>query len=120
MKKMLVAVVVLLAPITASAQLAETLEKAKISAAQTQIKLLDNAVTLYRLNNNSFPQKLERLLEADPNNASQPYLKERTSLIDPWNKPYQYDAEGPKNKGLTSDIWTVTPDKKTLGNWPAE
>ncbi len=33
---------------------------------------------------------------------------------------YQYDAAGKKNGGTKPDIWTETPDKKIIGNWPEE
>jgi hypothetical protein len=38
-------------------------------------------------------------------------------LLDPWGKKYKYDA-GKKNNGEKPDIWTETPDKKIIANWP--
>ena len=42
------------------------------------------------------------------------------SLVDPWGKEFHYDITGKKNRGLQPDIWTVTPDKKVIGNWPGK
>jgi hypothetical protein len=43
---------------------------------------------------------------------------EPAALVDPWGKPFQFDARGPKNGGLRPDVWTVTPQGKVIGNWP--
>jgi hypothetical protein len=43
---------------------------------------------------------------------------EAKALIDPWDKEFQYDVAGKQNDKKKPDIWTETPDKKTIGNWP--
>ena len=83
----------------------------KVALAKVSIKTIDTALQAYRVKHDSFPENLERLTEGD-----KPFLK-RENLIDPWKKPYQYDATGPKNDGKKPDVWTVTPDKQTIGNW---
>jgi hypothetical protein len=92
----------------------DALDDAKVAAAKAQIKVLDVAVQLYFIKNEKYPESLKVLTE-----GKNP-LVEPSSLIDPWKNPYQYDPAGPKNKGKKPDVWTVTPDKKALGNWPEE
>ena len=60
-----------------------------------------------------FPMALNDLVEGIP-----PFLESKDALLDPWKQPFQYNPEGPKNGGLRPDIWTVTPDKEEIGNWP--
>jgi hypothetical protein len=84
----------------------------EVAVAKTHIQAIDTALQAYRVKNDKFPEGLDKLTEGE-----KPFLK-RESLIDPWKKPYQYEATGPKNDGKKPDVWTVTPDKKTLGNWP--
>jgi len=93
---------------------ADAKEDAKVAAAKAQIAVLDKALQAYHLKHEKYPESLKALTEGD-----KPYV-EAAALTDPWKNPYQYDAAGPKNKGKKPDVWTVTPDKETLGNWPAE
>jgi uncharacterized protein (TIGR03067 family) len=84
--------------------------KNKQAAAKAQIATLDQATKAYKLKNNEFPAALKDLVPD--------YVKNEEALIDPWKQPYQYDASGPKNNGTQPDIWTVTPTKEVIGNWP--
>jgi len=93
---------------------ADAKEDAKVAAAKAQITVLDKALQAYHLKHEKYPESLKALTEGD-----KPYV-EASALTDPWKNPYQYDPAGPKNKGKKPDVWTVTPDKETLGNWPAE
>jgi hypothetical protein len=70
----------------------------------------------FRLKHGRLPKTLAELLE---NNAvGGPFPLTPDDLIDQWGRPYQYDPEGPHNKGAKPDIWTVTPDGIEIGNWP--
>ena len=89
--------------------------QAKMDTAKVQLKLLTDATQAYSLKNGEFPDTLKELTEGDPL-----FLENKALLIDPWNKPYQYDKAGPKNKGKSPDIWTVAPNKYLIGNWPGE
>jgi hypothetical protein len=93
---------------------ADEKEDAKVAAAKAQIAVLDKAIQAYRVKHDQYPETLQALTEGDK------AFVEASALIDPWKNPYQYNAAGPKNKGKKPDVWTVTPDKKTLGNWPEE
>jgi hypothetical protein len=84
----------------------------KIKVAEAQIAEIDKAVQVYYIQNGEYPKELKELEKGD-----RPFVKPG-SLIDPWKNPYKYDAAGPKNDNMKPDIWTVTPDKKTIGNWP--
>ncbi len=79
---------------------------------------LTQASQAYFIKNREWPQSLADLLKKDGNGVG-PYLENKDALLDPWMKPFQYDPAGPKNKGLKPDIWTVTPEKVVIGNWPA-
>lgn len=91
-------------------------DDAKAKVAKSQVLLLSKAVDAFALmNKGEYPAKLEDLLATKP-----PILESKAALIDPWKKPYRYDASGPKNAGVRPDIWTVTPANDTIGNWPAK
>lgn len=92
----------------------ENTADSKSKAAAAQIKVLTLAVQAYRVKNSTYPPTLEVLTK---NEGGGPYLQGPQALIDPWGKAYQYDAAGPKNKGTVPDIWTITPQKQTVGNW---
>jgi hypothetical protein len=88
---------------------------AKLSIAKIQIRQLTYAVEIFYLREADWPKNLKELTEGEP-----PILKDASVFLDPWKKPYQYDKKGPKNNGEKPDIWTVTPDKKVIGNWKQE
>jgi hypothetical protein len=67
----------------------------------------------YRQKYNNLPSSLTVLVEKER------YV-DPEDLLDPWEQPFQYDAAGKRNGGRRPDIWTVTPDRRTLGNWPVD
>jgi hypothetical protein len=75
-----------------------------------RLRILDQTVQRYLGLNRKLPANLETLVDAK-------FLSSK-SLVDPWGKEFQYDITGKKtgNKEVP-DIWTVTPDKKVIGNW---
>jgi hypothetical protein len=87
------------------------LQDAKAAKAALQVKALDVAVKAYTLRNSKVPEKLEDLL------MPKPLIENADLLTDPWGRKYQYDPKGPKHNGQQPDIWTVTPENKTIGNW---
>jgi type II secretory pathway pseudopilin PulG len=106
------AVVLLLSFATVSA--ADPLSDSKATSAQLTIRTLELAAKTYRLKNDDYPTSLKDLVTGE-----KPYiLGGEKALLDPWGKPYQYDPAGPKNDGKKPDIWTETPGKKVIGNWP--
>jgi hypothetical protein len=112
--KALGAVVLLL---SFSAAQAADKDDAKVKAARITVRNLDIAAKVYYVKNGFVLAKLEDLVNGA--NGQKPYIEGgEKALLDPWGKQYQYDSNGPKNDGKTPDIWTETPDKKVIGNWP--
>jgi general secretion pathway protein G len=107
-------------------------DKAQISRAQQDVRALENALTLYKLDNNTYPttdQGLEALVKkpADPNltNYNEAGYIQRLGK-DPWGRPYHY--ENPGTHGTPYDLYTLGADnqpggEKTnadIGNWNLE
>jgi type II secretory pathway pseudopilin PulG len=91
-------------------------DKAKEDAARAQIKALEQAVEIYKKNHGAFPTDLGELTQVDPANGNKPYLT-GDRIRDPWDKPYQLDEKGTKNKGAKPDIFSTSPKGKQIGNW---
>ena len=78
-------------------------DEARVTAAQADISMLDQALEMYRLDNQHFPstdQGLEALI-AKPSGSPQPkkwkpdgYLKKSKLPVDPWGNEYQYLSPG--------------------------
>jgi general secretion pathway protein G len=93
-----------------------SLDKAKENAAKLQIDVLTKACQAYEVENGERPASLVALTQPYGNNA--PKLDDPSKLMDPWNKQYQYNAQGSNNQGMKPDIWTVSPKGAQIGNWP--
>jgi len=101
-----------------------TKDKADIDATRVQIGAMDSAFDLYRMHTNAFPQKLEDLWQEPEDSKLKdkwagPYSEEINT--DVWGNPFQYAAEGKKNKSKF-DFWSNGPDGKSgtdddIGNW---
>jgi hypothetical protein len=87
----------------AEVNLKRDIAKLKLDIAKLQIERLDIHLEQYYLKHEKYPENLKALTEGDKSTLK------ASDLLDPW-----------KNKGKKPDVWTVTPDKETLGNWPAE
>jgi general secretion pathway protein G len=112
----------------------ENVDKARVTRAQSDIRAIETALDLYRLDNFKYPtteQGLEALVKqpADPaitNYRAGGYLKSVPK--DPWNNPYLYASPGhdasdydiislgrdgkPGGEGYDTDISTATLDQK--------
>ena len=112
----------------------ENVDKARVTRAQSDIRAIQTALDLYRLDNFKYPsteQGLQALVKqpADPtvtNYRSGGYLGSLPK--DPWNKPYQYANPGaggreyditsfgrdgkPGGDGYDADISTTTLDQR--------
>jgi general secretion pathway protein G len=64
------------------------LETSKRDIARAQIKILETAVSNFKLRHHTFPENLAIL--AQPMEGA-PALIEEKDLYDPWNNPYQLD-----------------------------
>lgn len=102
---------------------------AQVTAAKSDIRGIENAMKLYRLDNFNYPsseQGLQALVSkpADPNIRNWKQYLERLPK-DPWGNPYLY--LNPGNNGEI-DIYTLGRDGRPggegedadLGNWTAE
>ena len=105
-------------------------DKANATKARTEIRALESALKLYRLDNFQYPsseQGLEALVVRpnDPNlrNWNPRGYMERDSLpVDPWGNPYQY--LNPGNNGEI-DVYSFGADGRPggdehnadIGNW---
>ena len=112
-------------------RLAEQPEKARATKAQADIRQLESALEMYKLDNFYYPstqQGLRALVEkpsGDPpaRNCRSGYITRLPN--DPWGNPYQYLQPG--NKG-NFDVFTMGADGKPggegvdadIGNWNVE
>jgi general secretion pathway protein G len=110
-----VAIIVILAGV-GTVYLLPRLGESKVKVAKANLKTLANAAETFELNNDRKPNSLDELSATQPN-GDKP-LVPSSALKDPWGKKYILDPNGPKNQGASPDVWTTTPDGKTIGNWP--
>lgn len=95
----------------------EQLSGARADTAKIQIKNIEAALDLYRLDVGRYPTAsdgLQALLEK-PANAGRwrgPYLKSADGLLDPWGESFKYRTEGNKN---TYEIISFGADKSEGG-----
>lgn len=83
----------------ATTQMLKYLSSAKFSTAHTQVESFAAALDLYKLDVGSYPttqEGLQALIAAPPGvqNWNGPYVKNTTSLNDPWGHPFTYRAPG--------------------------
>ena len=95
---MVVVVIIGLLAAFVAPNLIGNIDRAAITRAKGDIRTIDNALNLYRLDNFRYPttdQGLQALV-TNPGEASAPNWKQylRSLPSDPWNNPYQYVAQG--------------------------
>jgi general secretion pathway protein G len=99
-------------------------DQARITKARQDIRALEAALNLYRLDNYVYPttdQGLEALVE-EPSSPEPPNWKSGGYLdrlpMDPWKQPYQFLSPGSHG---TFDIYSLGPDQQPsdddIGNW---
>jgi general secretion pathway protein G len=94
------------------------LGRAKSKTAGIQIENLGAALDLYRLDVGRYPSESEGLdalviQPGDVKNWAGPYLKKQSSLLDPWDKPYQYQFPGQNGE---FDLFTLGADAQEGGD----
>jgi hypothetical protein len=95
----------------------EKMYKYRVELAENRVFILTGAVKTYFDEFKKFPAKLEELAKLPGDNNP---FAEKDAFVDPWGRPYQYDAKGPKNKGLFPDVWSLGPRHREgaiFGNW---
>jgi len=103
-----VAIIVMLAGVGGYYLLARY-EEAKVSKAKIDCKGLAEQVEMFKLNNDQPPGSIQALTQAQPNGGEPLVPPEKVN--DPWGKPYQIDASGPKAR-----VFTTTPKGITVSN----
>ena len=95
------------------------LEGAKEDVAKSQVQVLTEAAQMYQIKTGSYPPDLNTLTQptADGKVAS----LETSALIDPWQRPYQYQYPGQHHPGQNKpDVWSTGHDgNQQIGNWAA-
>jgi len=95
------------------------LEGAKEDVAKSQVQVLTEAAQMYQIKTGSYPPDLNTLTQptADGKAAS----LETSALIDPWQRPYQYQYPGQHHPGQNKpDVWSTGHDgNQQIGNWAA-
>ena len=104
-------------------QIFAQVDKGRVTAARSQINMLEGGLESYRMDNGRFPtteQGLDSLFampDAEPSPRNyQPggYLKGGRAPLDPWGNPYQYEAPG-QNNVHSVDIWSFGADGEPGG-----
>ena len=99
-------------------------EEARIAAAKSNIRAIEGALNMYKLQNYDYPtteQGLEALvtkptIPPEPANWGDGYMDRMP--VDPWQQPYQYLSPGTHG---AFDVYSLGPDRKPsdddIGNW---
>ncbi|HOJ34846.1 MAG TPA: type II secretion system major pseudopilin GspG [Candidatus Hydrogenedentes bacterium] len=88
-------------------------DKAKVTAAKTQINLFKSALTMFKLEMGEYPQTSEGL-EALINNGKKNFLDQDTIPLDPWGMPYVYVCPG--TQGHDFEIISYGSDRAPGGS----
>jgi general secretion pathway protein G len=97
-------------------------KSSEISAAQTQVSMIESALTQYEADVGDFPSETQGLqaLVTRPDGVDNwnQYLSKGLPP-DPWGNAYQYKYPGAHGK---FDVWSFGPDKQDgteddIGNW---
>jgi general secretion pathway protein G len=95
-------------------------ERARETAAKSQISIFDTALGAYEVDTGSYPRGREGLqaLTVRPRDAQNwhgPYMQKDVPL-DPWQHPYVYQYPG-KHNPSGYDLFCTGPDGTVYGNW---
>ncbi|QBG46683.1 prepilin-type N-terminal cleavage/methylation domain-containing protein [Verrucomicrobia bacterium S94] len=89
-------------------------QQADLNAAKSTIATLSMAVQQYEIINGTYPSSLDALLDESKGG---PFLQKKKIPLDPWGKPFVYQAPGTHNTH-TFDISCTSEDgKATANNW---
>ena len=102
------------------------IDRAAANRARTDLRSIETALNLYRLDNFRYPSTAEGLeaLVTNPGEASAPNWKQQLPRIpvDPWDQPYLYASPGQRGD---FDVFTYGADRQEggeginadIGNW---
>jgi len=85
--------------------------------ARLDVFALSRAVEQYKITNGKYPNSITALGEKQPDGGAP--LVRKDSLRDPWGGLYQIDPNGPRNKGVIADVYSLghPVEKRIIGNW---
>jgi len=88
---------------------------AKTDTAKLQLRNIESALDLYRLDNGKYPTALEALVTQPPGAErwKGPYLKKATGLADPWGEAFKYRFPGQHGE---YDLYSLGADKTEGGD----
>ncbi len=102
------------------------IDKAAVNRARTDLRSIETALNLYRLDNFRYPSTAEGLqaLVTNPGEASAPNWKQQLPRVpvDPWDQPYLYASPGQHGD---FDVFSYGADRQEggeginadIGNW---
>jgi len=123
---MIVVVIIGLLAAAVAPRFMNQIDTAAINRAKTDIRNIETALNLYRLDNFRYPSTSEGLqaLVTNPGEASAPNWKQYLPRlpVDPWEQPYQYASPGQHGD---FDVFTLGADRQEggedinadIGNW---
>ena len=121
---MLVVVIIGILAALVIPKIAGSSERARVTAAQADIKGgIKSAIGQYEVDNGFYPKSLQELI-VQPSNAKNwhgPYFDPPKLPVDPWGNPYIYYYPG-KHSPTGYDLLSAGPDGKEgteddIGNW---
>jgi general secretion pathway protein G len=121
---MLVVVIIGILAALVIPKIAGSSERARVTAAQADIKGgIKSAIGQYEVDNGFYPKNLQDLI-VQPSNAKNwhgPYFDPPTLPVDPWGNRYIYYYPG-KHNPTSYDLLSVGPDGREgtdddIGNW---
>lgn len=126
---MVVVVIIGLLAAIVTPKIIGNIDTAAINRAKQEIRTIETAMNLYRLDNFKYPTTEEGIqaLVTNPGQNSAPNWKPGGYLprvpIDPWNNPYQYAYPG--QRGREFDVYSLGADGQEggddvnadIGNW---
>ncbi len=115
---MVVVVIIGLLAAFVAPNLIGNIDRAAVTRAKADIRTIDNALNLYRLDNFRYPSTDEGLqaLVTSPGEAIAPNWKQylRSLSSDPWNNQYQYVSPG--RNGADYDVYSFGADGQEGGS----
>jgi len=104
----------------------DQIDRAAVNRAKADLRGIEAALNLYRLDNFRYPSTLEGLqaLVTNPGEASAPNWHQQLQRLpmDPWDQPYQYASPGQRG---AFDLFSYGADRQEggeginadIGNW---
>lgn len=123
---MIVVVIIGLLAAAVAPRFMNQIDTAAMNRARTDIRQIETALNLYRLDNFRYPTTAEGLqaLVTNPGETSAPNWKQYLPRVplDPWEQPYQYASPGQHGD---FDVFTFGADRQEggedinadIGNW---